>query len=184
MMTTILKNNRVHRVLLLLGVPLVTTLVLLIGTVELRVPGFSLLSFAHAMTLQPTCASTQGTQQDLCNQQSPVTQGCTKDAQTIEVVSVFNTQNILIGEVDIRSSKTCRAYWVRAIAYANASQVRAVDATISFNDGKVQDHQNNNAQPGKRLVAFTDMIQPTMVPKTVAGVFHLNGQTQPMTIPL
>jgi hypothetical protein len=184
MITRMMKNNRVQRILLLLGVPLVTTLILLIGTVALRIPGFSPFSFAHAMALQPTCTSTQGAQQNLCNRQNPVVQGCTQDAQTLEEVSVFDTNNTLIGEVQLRHSQTCKALWVRTIANANASQVQAVDATISLNDGQVQDHQNTNAQPGQRLVVITDMIQPTMVPKTVAGVFHLGGQTQPMTIPL
>lgn len=179
-----LKNARVQRILLLLGVPLVTTLVLLIGTIALHVPGFTLLSFAHAMAHQPTCASTQGTQPNLCNKQNPIAQGCTQDVQMLEVVSVFTKQNMLIGEVDLRYSNTCKSYWIRTIAYANAPQVRAVDAIISFDDGQVQDHQNNNAQPGQRLIVFTDMIQPTMLPKIASGVFHLYRQTQPITIPL
>jgi hypothetical protein len=184
MMTTRQKNKRILRILLLLGVPLVTTLMLLMGTAVLHTPGFSPFSFAHAMTLQSTCASTQGTQPNLCNQQNPVAQQCAQDAQSIEVVSVFTTQNTLIGEVDIRHSNICKASWVRTIAYTNASQVQAVDATISLNDGKVQDHQNTIVQPGQRLIAFTDMTQPTVLPKTLAGIFHLRGQTQPMTIPL
>lgn len=182
-MIPMLKNNRFQRILLLLGVPLVTTVVLLIGTVALRVPSFTLLSFAHAMTRQATCASTQGTQQTLCNQQNPIEQGCTQDAHTVEKVSVFNTQNALIGEVDLRHSQVCKAYWVRTIAYANASQVQAIDAILSFNNGNVQDHRNSNVQSGQRLIVFTDMVQPTIIPK-IAGVFHLRGQTQPLTISL
>src|SRR5262249_5854543 len=115
-MTTALKNNRIQHLLLALGVPFVTTLVLLIDTRGLRVPGFSPSSFAHAMTLQPTCASTQGTQQNLCNQQNPLTQGCVQDAQTLEAVSVFDTHNSLIGEVQLRHSQTCKTLWVRTIA--------------------------------------------------------------------
>jgi hypothetical protein len=99
-------------------------------------------------------------------------------------VSVFTNQNTLIGEVDLRHSNVCKSYWVRTIAYATTSQVQAVDAVFSFNDGQVQDHQTTSVQPGQRLIAFTDMSQPTMLAKTVAGVFHLRGQTQPMTIPL
>jgi hypothetical protein len=181
MMTTILRNNRMQRIFLLLGIPLITTLVLLISTVGFRVPGFSLFSFAHSMTLQ-TCSNTQGTQQNLCKQQNPVTQGCTQDAQTLEEVSAFNEQNTLIGEVDFRHSQICKTYWVRTIAYANAPQVQAIDATVTFNDGKVQDHKNSNVQPGQSMVVFTDMLLSTPSPKTLAGVFHLSGQTQPMTI--
>jgi hypothetical protein len=184
MITSMMKNNRVQRILLFLGVPLVTTLVLLIGTFVFRIPGFSPFSFAHAMTLQPTCASTLGTDPNLCNQQSPFAQGCTQDAQTIEAVAVFDTNNTLIGEVHLDHSQTCKTFWVSTIANANVSQVQAVDATISLNNGQVQDRQNTNVQSGQALVAMTDMVQPTMAPKTLAGVFHLSGQTQPMTIPL
>jgi Protein of unknown function (DUF2690) len=134
MLTMIRKNNRVLRTLLLLAVPLATTLVLLISTVGLHSPGFSPLSFAHATMLQATCASTQGTQANLCNQQNPVTQGCVQDAQLTERVSVFTAQNTLIGEVDLRHSNRCKAYWVRTIAYAN-TQVQAVHALILLNDG-------------------------------------------------
>jgi hypothetical protein len=182
-MTTLLKNTRFQHTLLFLGVPLVTTLVLLIGTVALHLPGSSLFSFAHAMTLQATCASTQGTQQTLCNQHNPIAQGCTQDAQTVEKVSVFDPQNTVIGEVDLRHSQACQAYWVRTIANANASHVQAIDAIISFNNGTVQDHQKSTIQPGQRLLVFTDMVQPTMVPQ-FAGVFHLQGQAHPLSISL
>jgi hypothetical protein len=156
---------------------------LLIGTVALHLPGVSLFSFAHAMTRQATCASTQGTQQTLCNQQNPIEQGCTQDAQTVEKVSVFDPQNTLIGEVDLRHSQTCQAYWVRTIAYANASHVQAVDAIISLNNGTIQDRQNSTVPSGQSLVVFTDMVQPTMAFK-IAGAFHLRGQTHPLTISL
>jgi hypothetical protein len=184
MIANMRKNHRVQRILLLLGVPLVTTLILLIGTAVFHIPGSSPFSFAHAMTLQSTCASTQGANPDLCNQQNPFAQGCTQDAQTIEAVAVFDTNNSLIGEVHLDHSQICKTLWVSAIANANASQVQAVDATISLNDGQVQDHQNSNVQSGQPVVATTDMIQPTMTPKTLAGVFHLSGQTQPIIIPL
>lgn len=182
-MRTLLKDARVLRILLLFGMPLVTTMILLISTITLRIPGFSLSSFAHAMTRQATCASTQGTQQALCNQQNPLEQGCVQDAQTAEKVSVFDLQNTLIGEVDLRHSQACQAYWVRTIAYANALQVQAIDAIISFKNGKVQDRQNSNTQPGQRFLVFTDIIQLTMVP-TIEGVFHLRGQPSPLTISL
>jgi hypothetical protein len=179
MIARMMKNNHVQRIFLLLGVPLVTTLVLLIGTVALRVPGISPFSFAHAMT---TCVSTQGTNPILCNQQNPVAQGCTQDARTLEEVSAFDTKNTLIGKVQLRHSPACKTFWVRTIAIA--SQVQAVEATISLNDGQVQVHQNNDIQPDQRLVVITDMIQPTKNPRIVAGVFHLDGQTQPIIIPL
>lgn len=177
-----LRNNRMLRFILLSGVPLVTALILLIGTVTLHVPGFSPLFFAHAMTRQATCVSTRGTQPTLCNQHNPIEQGCTQDARTVEAVFAFDAKNTLIGEVDLRHSQLCNALWVRTITFASAPQVRAVDALLSLNDGNVQDHQRNTRLPDHRLIAFTDMSQPTMLPKTVAGVFYLRGQTQPITI--
>jgi hypothetical protein len=175
MITTLLKQLRLSQLLLLMGGPFVIALALLIGITALHAPAFSLLSLAHAMMLRSTCASTQGTQPNLCNQQNPAMQGCTQDAQTLEGVSVFTPQNALIGEVDLMHSTTCKTMWVRTIAYANAGDVQAIDATISLNDGQVQDHQTHRGHAGQRLVAATDMVQFSVFPKTLAGIFHLQG---------
>ena len=188
MNTKLLRNNQVLRILLLLGVPLITTLVLLSGTVALHLPSFSLLSFAQAMTLPSTCANTQGAQQNLCEGQSPVTQGCIQDAQTIEHQSVY-FQNTLIGEVNIRHSDTCDTYWIRTIAYANVTpQVQSVSAIISLN-GKVHESKEKSSPRGQRMIAETNMLfwpftQKLRVAPSFSGVYHLGGQNPPITIPL
>lgn len=185
MMMNMIKSNQTLRTLLILGVTLVTTLVLVMGTVALRVPGFSLLAFAHAAVSGPTCATTKGTQQNLCEQQDPTEQGCANDAQSLEVETVYTKQNVLIGEVDLRHSATCKSYWVRTIAYANATQVQAIEAIMVFQNGKTDDaHQT--VSNGQETIAVTNMlfVIPTKNAPTRKGVFHMQGQAQPITIPL
>jgi hypothetical protein len=152
-----LKQNQASRLLLLVGLPLVTTLIVLAGVTALHLPGFSLVSLAHAMTRSSTCATTKGTQQDLCEGQNPGTQGCLQDAQTTEMQSVY-VQNTLIGEVDLRHSVTCDTYWVRTIAYANVMpQIQSLSATIAFN-GTVHERQERNAPRGQRMIVVTNML--------------------------
>ena len=188
MNTKLLKNNQVLRFPLLLGIPLITTLVLLIGTTAFHLSSFSLLSFAHAMMLPSTCANTQGAQQNLCEGQSPTAQGCIQDAQTVELQSVY-FQNTLIGEVDLRHSITCNTYWVRTIGYANATpQIQSVDATISLN-GKVHESTESSSPHGQRMIAVTNMLfwpltQKLRAAPSFSGVYRLGGQNPPITIPL
>jgi hypothetical protein len=184
-MTNVIKSNQTFRTLLILGVTLVTTLVLVLGTVALRVPGFSPLAFAHAIASGPTCASTKGTQQNLCEQQDPTEQGCANDAQSLEVETVYTNQNTLIGEVDLRHSATCKSYWVRTIAYTNATQVQAIEAIMSFQNGKTDDIQETTSS-GQETIAVTHMLFVIPMKKTPTrkGVFHVQGQAQPIIIPL
>jgi Protein of unknown function (DUF2690) len=183
-----LKQNQASRLLLLVGLPLVTTLIVLAGVTALHLPGFSLVSLAHAMTRSSTCATTKGTQQDLCEGQNPGTQGCLQDAQTTEMQSVY-VQNTLIGEVDLRHSVTCDTYWVRTIAYANVMpQIQSLSATIAFN-GTVHERQERNAPRGQRMIVVTNMLfwpatQKLRVVTTFSGTYTFGGQIPSLTIPL
>ena len=84
-----------------------------------------------------TCASTNGTQPNLCAQQDPVAQGCTTDAQTKENIPAYN-QDTLMGEVDLRYSPTCNTYWVRTIVDPTLvpSMVTGINAFIASTNGQ------------------------------------------------
>lgn len=183
MITKLFKHNQTVRVILLLTITCITTLLLIIGSLAFHVSSFLPFSFAHAAT---TCATTKGTQQDLCEQQNPVEQGCTQDAHSIEVESVYTSQNKLIGEVDIRHSALCKTFWMRTIAYANAQQVEAIDAIISFHTGKVEDVKQIVSSSGQQIIARTNMVfvPLSIIPTNWKGMFHLKGQAQPITIPI
>ena len=188
MHTEPLKKNQISRLLLLVGIPLVTTLILLVAVTALHVPGFSLFSLAHAMTRSSTCATTKGTQQNLCEGQSPEAQGCLQDAQTVELQSVY-VQNTLIGEVNLRHSVTCDTYWVRTIAYANVTpHVQSLSGTITFN-GTIYERQERNAPHGQRMIAVTNMLfwpftQKLRVAPSFSGAYTFGGQIPSLNIPL
>jgi Protein of unknown function (DUF2690) len=188
MMTHVTTHNQTRRLLLILGISFVTTLVLIGGTLAMHPPGFALSSFAQAkagLTLvSPTCQSTQGTQPALCEHQNPQTQGCTADAQSIEVQDVFS-RGMLIGEVDLRYSFLCQSFWTRTIASARAEGIiQAVHAQLTFNDATTEDRQAspNLLVARAPVISFTDMTHGHF--HGGSGVFDLLGQSQPLTIPL
>ena len=188
MLTELLKKNQIPRLLLLIGIPLVTTLILLVGVTALHVLGFSFFALAHAMTRSSTCATTKGTQQNLCEGQSPEAQGCLQDAQTVEMQSVY-VQNTLIGEVNLRHSVTCDTYWVRTIAYANITpHVQSLSGTIAFN-GNVHERQEGSSPRGQRMIAVTTMLfwpftQKLRVAASFSGTYTFGGQIPSLIIPL
>lgn len=183
MITLRRKHKRVVRVIFFVTLTSLTTLVLLLASVALHASAFSPFSFAQAAT---TCASTKGTQQALCEQQDPVAQGCTADAQTIEFEAVYTAQNKLIGEVDLMRSLTCKTFWIRTIAYANAQQVQAIDAVISFSTGQKEDVTKTVTSSGQATIARTKMVFVPLskTPMNWEGMFSVQGQTQPITIPV
>lgn len=160
-----------------------TTLLLVFGSLVFHISSFSPFSLAHAAT---TCASTKGTQQEVCEQQNPDVQGCTQDGHVLERESVYTPQNTLIGEVDFLHSTMCKTYWVRTIGYANSQQIKAIDAIISFRNGKLEDIKKTVPSNGKQIIATTNMlfVLPRFTPTNWAGKFFLKGQTQPITIPI
>jgi hypothetical protein len=95
MITRIRHLTPVLRTLHIVGVTLITTIFLLVGSILLQFPGFALVSFAHAqgskmMAVQATslCASEPTDQH--CTNQDPMGQGCYKDAQTIAFIDVHD----------------------------------------------------------------------------------------------
>lgn len=188
MMTRITTHTQTRRFLLILGISFVTTLILIGGTLALRTPGFALSSFAHAMAgrtlFSSTCQSTKGTQSVLCEHQDPQAQGCTADAQSIEVQDVFS-RGMLIGEVDLRYSFTCKSFWTRTIAYARAEGIiQAVHARVTFNNATTEDRpaSPNFLVARAPVISFTDMTVGHF--SGGSGVFDLLGQSQPLTIAL
>ena len=120
MTTTLIKYNPALRILLLLGIALLITLALLIGAMAFDVPGFSRISFAHAMetgkaTVQvPTqslCASQPNMQN--CTNQDPVAQGCNTDAQTLAFKDILDAQGYLLATIQRRYSPICHSEWGR-----------------------------------------------------------------------
>ena len=181
-------NNPVRRLVLILGISFVTTLALVWGTLALHTPGFALSAFAHAMaghaSINATCQSTKGAQPTLCEHQNPQTQGCITDAQSTEVQDVFS-RGMLIGEVDLRSSFTCKSFWTRTITYASAEGIiQAVHARVTFNDATTEDipFSPNFLAARAPIISFTDMTHGHF--SGGSGVFDLLGQSQPLTIAL
>jgi hypothetical protein len=183
MITLRRKRNQTIRIILLVTLTSLTTLVLLLASMALHVSAFSPFSFAQAAT---TCASTKGTQQALCEQQDPVAEGCTADAHAIEFEAVYTAQNTLIGEVDLLRSLTCKTFWIRTIAYASVQQVQAIDAVISFSTGQKEDVNKTVISSEQATIARTKMVfvLPSKTPTNWAGMFYVQGQTQPITIPV
>ncbi|HEY7417286.1 MAG TPA: DUF2690 domain-containing protein [Ktedonobacteraceae bacterium] len=183
MITLRRKRHQIVHIILLATLTSFTTCVLLLAGTVLHISALSPFSFAQAAT---TCASTQGTQQALCEQQDPVTQACTADAQTIEFEAAYTAQNTLIGEVDLRHSSMCKTVWIRTIAYANAQSVAAIDAIISFSTGQKEDVTKSVVSSGQAMRAWTKMafVPLNKMPTNWEGVFSVQGQTQPIIIPV
>ena len=188
MMTRVITHTQIRRLLLILGISFITTLILIGGILALHTPRFALSSFAHAMAgrtlFSSTCQLTKGVQPALCEHQDPQAQGCTSDAQSIEVQDVFS-RGMLIGEVDLRYSFTCKSFWTRTIAYARAEGIiQAVHARVTFNDATTEDRpvSPNFLVARAPVISFTDMTMSHF--SGGSGVFDLLGQSQPLTIAL
>ncbi|HEY7418712.1 MAG TPA: DUF2690 domain-containing protein [Ktedonobacteraceae bacterium] len=183
MITFLQKHHQTARIIFLVTLTGLATCVLLLASTVLHISVLSPFSFVQAAT---TCASTRGTQQALCEQQDPTAQGCAADAQTIEFEAVYTARNTLIGEVDLRRSPTCKTLWIRTIAYASAQQVQAIDAIISFSTGQKEEVKKTVVSSGQAMIAVTKMVFVPLskMPTTWEGVFYVQGQTQPITIPV
>jgi Protein of unknown function (DUF2690) len=188
MMTHVTTHIQIRRLLLIFSISFITTLMLIGGTLALHTPGFALSSFAHAMAGHPlfssTCQSTKGAQPALCEHQDPQAQGCTADAQSIEVQDVFS-RGVLIGEVNLRYSFTCKSFWTRTIAYARAEGIiQAVHARVTFNNATTEDRpvSPNLLVARAPVISFMDMTMGHF--SGGSGVFDLLGQSQPLTIAL
>ncbi len=169
MITTLIKYNPALRTLLLLGIALLITLALVIGAMAFDVPGFSRISFAHAMetgkaTVQvPTqslCASQPNIQN--CTNQDPVVQGCDKDAKTLAFKEFLDRQGRLLATLQRRYSPLCHAEWGRIT-----------------DDGKepLQIIVNKNARSTQGTVVYSVMVfVPNLsVAPEIMGTVSING---------
>jgi hypothetical protein len=167
MMTTMIKDNQVLRPLLLLLVTLATTLTLLIGIEAFHIPGFSLISLAHAQETRKAiikthslCASNPNTQN--CTNQDPIIQGCSKDAQTVAFKQILDAQGNILATLQRRYSPTCHSEWGRIL-----------------DDGKqpLSIIVNKKTRSAKGKVVYSAMIfipNLTVAPQ-VEGIVSTNG---------
>lgn len=184
MITSQRKHTQPVPIIVPLVITCLTKLLPFFGSQMLHVFNVSLFSSVQAAI---TCASTGGTQREVCEQQNPVAQRCTQDGHIIELQLVFTAQNELIGVVSFLHSAICKTYWISTLAYANAQHpVEALDAIISFQNGRVENVKRMVPADGRQTIAITDMVfvLPNVHPTNWAGTFFLRGQTQPIIIPI
>lgn len=172
MITNRIKNYQILRSLLMLGMAVATTIVLLMGSVALHVPGFSPLPTAHAAERdnagmqaqgQTTCASDPTASH--CTNQDPMQQGCAKDAQTLAYAKISNLQGKLLATVERRYSPTCHSEWGRITEPLDEKE----PLTILIGKLPLQ------ATPGP--VAFSNMVfVPNLsVASAITGTVSING---------
>ena len=68
------------------------------------------------------CVQSPGSQH--CDDQDPVAQGCTSDAQTLGTADLYYG-GAVIGRVDRRYSPACGSYWVRTFSYTRQGNISA-----------------------------------------------------------
>lgn len=184
-----LKNNQALRLWVILSISLVTILVLIGGSTALHLQVFApFTTAAHAATLGPSCATTKGTQPALCEHQDPIAQGCVVDAETLDLQTVFQDrqQTKPLGEVELRYSPTCKAYWIRTTAFVTTKGVfKAIHAMLVFHDQTKEDIVGTPTVPSTLTpyVAWTDMTVAPILPHAGSGSFDLFGK-QSITVAL
>jgi hypothetical protein len=185
-----LKNNPVLRLLVSLGLSLMTTLVLIGGGMALHLHSIApFVTAAHAATLGSSCATTKGTQPTLCEHQDPIFQGCVTDAEILDLQTVYqdSQQTKPLGEVDLRYSPTCKTYWIRTMAFVTTRGVfKDIHAILVFHDHTKEDIVGKNPIPSTLTpyVAWTDMTMAPILPHAGAGSFDLFGHSKPITVNL
>ena len=185
-----LKNNQILRLLGILGISLVTMLIILGGSTAIHLQGIApFTTTVHAATLSSSCAATKGTQPALCEHQDPIVQGCVTDAETLDLQTVYQNsqQTKPLGEVDLRYSPTCKAYWIRTIAFATTKGVfKAIHALLVFHNHTKEDIVGTSIVPSTLTpyAAWTDMTVAPILPHAGSGRFDLFGQSQLITVDL
>lgn len=116
------KQNPARRIFLLIGIPFITTLLLLASAVTFHVPGISPFLSAHAAAMMnqngTTCATTPLNQKaNMCDGLDPVAQGCVLTARTVQSVGIVDMDGVIIGRIDRRYSPECNSYWARIFDY-------------------------------------------------------------------
>ena len=169
MMRWKINQPQTFRTLLLLIIALATAFTLFMSTAAFPVPGFSLLSSAHAMETGKTavtvqapsrCASQPNTQN--CTNQDPVVQGCEADAQTLAFKDLLDAHGNLLATLQRRYSPTCHSEWGRIL-----------------DDGKepLQIIVNKQARSTRGAVAYSPMVfVPNLsVAPEIMGTVSING---------
>lgn len=168
-MITSVMNNSARRAFLIIGIPFVTTLLLLVGAVVFRIPGAAPFLSAHAASMQTTCATAPNTQKaHLCNGQDPIAQGCVPTAQTLQSANITDSTGLTIGRIDRRYSAQCNSYWARILDYRLPQPQHAV---LAARMGGQESSATNTYE------VYTNMIyvQPNSAPPHVEGTLDANA---------
>ncbi|WP_160146260.1 DUF2690 domain-containing protein [Dictyobacter aurantiacus] len=186
----VLKQHHTQRTLIILGSSLVTTLMLITGTIAIhsqKVAPF--INAVHAATnsVATTCATTRGTQQALCEHQDPIAQGCVIDAESLDLQTVFQDteQTKPLGDVELRYSPTCKAYWVRTTAFVTRSGIfKAIHAIMLFHNHTTEDITGTPTFAGTPFAyaAWSDMTTAPISPHAGSGSFDLVGKSRSFTV--
>jgi hypothetical protein len=155
-------NNTNARLPLLIGIgSCLATLTLLLGLVLTHLPGLSpglfALDLQTAMGMRkPTCATVLQPTAALCNNQDPVTQGCTADAHTTLSADII-ANGTIIGKLERRHSPRCDTYWGRVFDFR--PQRRPV--TISIESPGIGSFTWDGSEAYSNMVfvpAFQDLV--------------------------
>ncbi|GHO82343.1 DUF2690 domain-containing protein [Dictyobacter formicarum] len=185
----VLKHHHARRTLIILGSSLVTTLILIAGTIAIHNQELApLLNTVHAAvtSVATTCATTRGTQQALCEHKDPIAQGCVIDAESLDLQTVFQDtqQTKPLGDVELRYSPSCKTYWVRTTAFVTRMGVlKAIHAVILFHNHTTEDITGTPKFAGTPFAyaAWTDMTTMPSSPHAGSGSFDLIGQSRSLT---
>jgi hypothetical protein len=177
MIASITKNNRTRHLLLIGGVACATTLLLLLSTVVLHRAGLPLITSVHAMGLpssgQTLCVSAPTGEH--CNNQDPIVQGCSRDAQTIAYKTFLSpSTGKLLAMAERRYSPTCHTYWGRIVEPVTGK--RGLSMFIALKDGPPLVSTTAGTVVFTRMV-FLSCQTPQMA--SVIGSISLNNGENP-----
>jgi Protein of unknown function (DUF2690) len=170
MITRIKHSTPVLRTLYKVGITFITTLLLLVGSILLQFPGFSLVSFAHAqdsktMAVQVTSLCMSEPTEQHCTNQDPMVQGCYKDAQTIAFIDAYDPHIIHLARVERRYSPTCHTEWGRIVKDDNGTQ------PIQISIAK----EMPRSSLGKVLYSLMVFVPVLSVAPIIRGDISING---------
>jgi Protein of unknown function (DUF2690) len=170
MITNMRHRTPVLRTLHIVGVILITTLFLLVGSILPQLPGFALVSFAHAketktMAVHGTALCVSEPTDQHCTNQDPMMQGCSQDAQTIAFIEVYNPQMVHLARVERRYSPTCHTEWGRIVKDGNGTQ------PIQISIAK----ETSRSSLGKVLYSLMVFVPVLGVAPIIRGDISING---------
>jgi hypothetical protein len=170
MITKIRHSTPVLRTLHIVGVTLITTLFLLVGSILPQLSGLALVSFAHAqenktMAVHATSLCLSEPTDQHCTNQDPMVQGCSQDAQTIAFIEVYDPHMVHIARVERRYSPTCHTEWGRIVKDGNGQQ--PIQIAIA--------KETSRSSLGKVLYSLMVFVPVLGVAPIIRGDISING---------